>query len=101
MKHKIMGYYYGQMKKMKLNLLLEIGRLQLVKRNDKEYDLDKICPILFSPVYDKINIENLSKWILDDGLNVRLQMQLHKYIWGADKKEFRCMNSFLKKLLTL
>ena len=52
----------------------------------KEYDLDKICPILFSPVYDKINIENLSKWILDDGLNVRLQMQLHKYIWGADKK---------------
>ena len=38
----------------------------------KEYDLDKICPILFSPVYDKINIENLSKWILDDGLNVRL-----------------------------
>ena len=52
----------------------------------KEYDLDKICPILFSPVYDKINIKNLSKWILDDGLNVRLQMQLHKYIWGADKK---------------
>ena len=52
----------------------------------KEYDLDKICPILFSPVYDKINIEKLSKWILDDGLNVRLQMQLHKYIWGADKK---------------
>ena len=52
----------------------------------KEYDLDKICPILFSPVYNKIDIENLSKWILDDGLNVRLQMQLHKYIWGADKK---------------
>ena len=52
----------------------------------KEYDLDKICPILFSPVYDKINIEKLSKWILDDGLSVRLQMQLHKYIWGADKK---------------
>ncbi len=52
----------------------------------KEYNLNKLCPILFSPVYDKIKIEDLSKWILEDGLNVRLQMQLHKYIWGADKK---------------
>ena len=52
----------------------------------KEYNLNKICPILFSPVYDKINMEDLSKWILEDGIKVRLQIQLHKHIWGADKK---------------
>jgi 7-carboxy-7-deazaguanine synthase len=27
---------------------------------------------------------NLARWILDDGLPVRLQLQLHKYIWGAN-----------------
>ena len=52
----------------------------------KEYNLNKICPILFSPVYDKIRMEDLSKWILEDGIKVRLQIQLHKHIWGADKK---------------
>ena len=52
----------------------------------KEYNLNKICPILFSPVYDKINMEDLSKWILEDGIKVRLQIQLHKHIWDADKK---------------
>ena len=52
----------------------------------KSYNLNEICPILFSPVYDKINMEVLSKWILEDGLKVRLQIQLHKHIWGADKK---------------
>ena len=52
----------------------------------KNYNLNKICPILFSPVYDKINMEDLSKWILDDGIKVRLQIQLHKHIWDADKK---------------
>ncbi len=51
----------------------------------KNYNLTKICPILFSPVYDKIDIKILSKWILEDGLKVRLQIQLHKHIWG-DKK---------------
>ena len=56
------------------------------KKMIKNYNLDKICPILFSPVYDEIDMKVLSQWILDDGLNVRLQLQLHKHIWGADKK---------------
>ena len=41
-------------------------------------------PILFSPSHDDLPAVNLARWILDDGLPVRLQLQLHKYIWGAD-----------------
>ena len=41
-------------------------------------------PVLFSPSHDDLPPVNLARWILDDGLPVRLQLQLHKYIWGAD-----------------
>ena len=56
------------------------------KKMIKKYNLDTICPILFSPVYDKIDMKVLSEWILNDGIDVRLQLQLHKHIWGADTK---------------
>ncbi len=55
------------------------------KKMIEKHNLNKICPILFSPVSNKIDISKLADWILEDGLNVKLQMQLHKYIWG-DKK---------------
>jgi 7-carboxy-7-deazaguanine synthase len=45
---------------------------------------DKPHPVLFSPSHDELPAVNLARWILDDGLPVRLQLQLHKYIWGAD-----------------
>jgi 7-carboxy-7-deazaguanine synthase len=39
--------------------------------------------ILFSPSHDELPAVNLARWILEDGLRVRLQLQVHKYIWGA------------------
>jgi 7-carboxy-7-deazaguanine synthase len=41
--------------------------------------------ILFSPVYNVLASEQLAEWILKHQLNVRLQLQLHKILWG-DKK---------------
>lgn len=38
--------------------------------------------ILFSPAYGMLSPEELAEWILVDGLAVRLQLQLHKIIWG-------------------
>ncbi len=40
----------------------------------------------FSPVFGKTDPQTLARWILADRLNVRLQIQLHKVIWGPDKK---------------
>jgi 7-carboxy-7-deazaguanine synthase len=40
------------------------------------------CTVLFSPVYENLSSEILVEWILADELSVRINMQLHKYIWG-------------------
>ena len=39
------------------------------------------CPVLFSPVHGALDPGTLARWILDDGLDVRVQLQLHKYLW--------------------
>jgi 7-carboxy-7-deazaguanine synthase len=44
---------------------------------------NKANPVLFSPSHDDLPAVDLAQWILADGLPVRLQLQLHKYIWGA------------------
>ena len=41
--------------------------------------------IYFSPVHDSLNLSDLADWILSDNLNVTLQLQLHKYIWGDER----------------
>ena len=40
--------------------------------------------ILVSPAWDQIDLQELADWIVQSGLNVRMQLQLHKYIWGPD-----------------
>ena len=42
--------------------------------------------INFSPVFNEIDLKDLAGWILADNLPVRLQIQLHKYIWGEHTK---------------
>ena len=48
----------------------------------KKYSLTDRCHILMSPVYDNLTAGELSDWIINDNLNVRLNLQIHKYIWG-------------------
>jgi 7-carboxy-7-deazaguanine synthase len=48
----------------------------------RERQLDLICPVLFSPVYDKLDPAMLAAWVLRDRLPVRVQVQLHKLLWG-------------------
>ena len=46
------------------------------------HNLDTLCPILFSPSYNDMPISELADLILKYSVNVRLQAQLHKTIWG-------------------
>ncbi len=46
--------------------------------------LDRQHTILFSPVWGKLYPRELADWILEDGLSVRVQVQLHKILWGPD-----------------
>ena len=41
--------------------------------------------LLVSPVWGEIDLEALAGWILEDRLPVRLQVQLHKLVWGAER----------------
>ncbi len=46
------------------------------------YNLPARCEVLFSPSHQEISATLLADWILQDRLPVRLQIQLHKYLWG-------------------
>jgi 7-carboxy-7-deazaguanine synthase len=46
-----------------------------------EHNICKMCPVIFSPVYDRMSPRDLAEWILQDKLDVRFQIQMHKYIW--------------------
>lgn len=43
---------------------------------------DRVAEVLFSPSQGELAPKLLAEWILQDGLNVRMQLQTHKYIWG-------------------
>jgi 7-carboxy-7-deazaguanine synthase len=44
------------------------------------------CPILFSPVHGALDGADLARWLVEDRLPVRLQVQLHKVLWPADMR---------------
>jgi len=49
------------------------------------YQLDSREPhILFSPVWGAVELKELAEWVLQSGTHGRMQLQLHKYIWGPD-----------------
>lgn len=52
------------------------------KRVMVQHRLAQICPVLFSPSHGQLDPATLADWILRDHLPVRLQLQLHKQLWG-------------------
>jgi 7-carboxy-7-deazaguanine synthase len=56
------------------------ARQQIAERR-----LDRICPVLLSPVWETLPPATLAEWILRDGLPVRLQVQMHKVLWGSER----------------
>ena len=50
----------------------------------QKHDLSSSIQVLFSPVFGKLDLKDLSEWILEDRLPVRLQTQLHKIIWNKN-----------------
>lgn len=75
-----------------LNFISEHDEIKFVicDRNDYEWaknliaknDLIDRCLILFSPEQESLEAKQLAEWILADRINVKFQIQLHKYLWG-------------------
>jgi 7-carboxy-7-deazaguanine synthase len=51
-----------------------------------KYELDKKCAVLFSVVFGRLLPVELVNWILEDKLNVRFQLQMHKFIWNPEER---------------
>jgi 7-carboxy-7-deazaguanine synthase len=52
----------------------------------KRYELYRRAKILISPAWGAIDLKTLADWVSASGLDIRLQLQLHKYIWGPEAR---------------
>jgi 7-carboxy-7-deazaguanine synthase len=52
----------------------------------ERFDLAERCTVLVSPVHDTLDAQRLAEWVLADGLPVRFQLQLHKFIWSPQAR---------------
>jgi len=86
----------GKMYWKNLEVLTDSDEVKFVIGNREDYDWAKTivndhqlgvkCTVLFSPVFDKMNYKDLAEWILRDHLPVRMQLQIHKFIWPPDMR---------------
>ena len=61
--------------------------LRYAKNLIEEHALEsRTKAVLISPAWGQVDLQQLADWIASSGLNVRMQLQLHKYIWGPDVK---------------
>lgn len=78
-----------------LALLTDRDEVKFVVADRKDYEftrdvitrhqLAERCPLLVSPVHGELAAAELAAWILEDHLPVRLQLQLHKALWGNQR----------------
>jgi 7-carboxy-7-deazaguanine synthase len=81
--------------KSNLSLIKNNDVLKFVIGNKSDYEWSKkyiiennltlFKNIYFSPVHENLELSEIADWILRDRLNVTLQLQLHKYIWGNER----------------
>ena len=52
----------------------------------RNHRLTERVPVLFAPVFGELPYDTLVSWILEDGLAVRFQMQIHKHVWDSERR---------------
>ena len=53
----------------------------------KRFELERrTLAVLISPAWGEINLQDLAEWVATSGLNLRMQLQLHKYVWGPEAR---------------
>lgn len=68
-------------------VVADMDDLEYAKEIIKKYDLvNKTKEVLISPVHGIENLAEIAEAVSKSGLKVRLNLQLHKYIWGADTR---------------
>jgi 7-carboxy-7-deazaguanine synthase len=86
----------GEMDFSNLDFVSSSDEIKFVVTNREDYEWSKEtiqkyklfgkCHLLFSPAFGILPPENLARWIIDDRLKIRLNLQLHKYIFSSEKR---------------
>lgn len=63
-------------------VLVDEADYEWAKQVMQQHDLTRKCAVLFSPAQGQLSPTDLADWILRDRLQVRMQVQLHKILWG-------------------
>ncbi len=77
--------------------LTECDEVKFVISNRKDYEyscniidqyklLAKTKNLIFSPAWETMPLDTLAEWMIEDRSPARMQLQMHKYIWGPDKQ---------------
>jgi len=85
-----------KMDMMNLELVKSIDEIKFVLTDRKDYEWSKDviysynllnkCQILLSPAYGRLQPEALAEWMIEDRLEARLNLQIHKYIYGPERR---------------
>jgi 7-carboxy-7-deazaguanine synthase len=68
-------------------VVAERGDWEYAREVIKRYDLERRAhAILISPVWGEVDLQELADWVAASGLDVRMQLQMHKQIWGAEAR---------------
>ena len=68
-------------------VILDEGDYRFARQFIDEHDVrERVDEVIFSPVFGQLHPRTLAEWILRDGLEVRLGIQLHKFIWDPDAR---------------
>ena len=77
-----------------LKLLSETDKVKFVICSREDYEWAKTttvehsitdkCEVLFSPSFEELDAKTLAEWVLEDRIPVRVQVQLHKILWGDE-----------------
>ena len=86
---------HEKMRMENIGLLRNKDELKFVIGNKKDYEYAKeilqeykpYCQVIMQPVWKKIDTTKLAEWILKDGIDVRLSIQLHKILWGEEREK--------------
>jgi 7-carboxy-7-deazaguanine synthase len=67
-------------------VLADRGDYEWAREKVRELDLARRCAVLFGPAFGRLEPRDLAAWIIADRLPVRMQVQLHKYVWNPQAR---------------
>jgi 7-carboxy-7-deazaguanine synthase len=68
-------------------VIADRGDWDFARRVVRDYELEsRARSVLISPAWEEIDLQEMASWVAESGMNVRMQLQLHKYVWGADAR---------------